>query len=113
MKLLCWNCQGLGTPLIVHALRAITAQERLEVVFFMETKNQDFTVRRISRYLNFQNCYNVNPVGIRGGLALMWKDGISLKVNLSTNEFIDIIKIVTLAPEICVCNVRQSSGTNQ
>lgn len=42
MKLLCWNCQRLGTPLTIQPLRAIVAQERPNLVFLVETKNEAF-----------------------------------------------------------------------
>lgn len=38
MKLISWNCQGLGNPLIVRALRAMVAQEKPDALFLMETK---------------------------------------------------------------------------
>lgn len=71
MKLLCWNCQGLGTPLTVQALRTLVAQDRPDVVFLMETKNQVVVVRRTSRKLGFSNYCVVNSIGSGGGLALM------------------------------------------
>ncbi|XP_039169978.1 uncharacterized protein LOC120294110 [Eucalyptus grandis] len=76
MKLLCWNCQGLGTPLTIQALRVLATQERPSIMFIMETKNQELKVQRIRRRLKFHNGFVVNPEGIGGGLALFWDEQI-------------------------------------
>lgn len=36
-----WNCQELGNSLTVQALRALVARERPNVLFLMETRNQE------------------------------------------------------------------------
>lgn len=41
MRILRWNCQGLGTPLTFQELRALVALERPNVVFLMKTKNKE------------------------------------------------------------------------
>lgn len=70
MKFLSWNCQGLGTPLTIQALRVLVTQERPSLVFLMETKNQEQMVHRVRRRLKFQNCFLVDPDGVVGGLAI-------------------------------------------
>jgi len=39
MKIISWNCQGLGSPLTVQALTALVAKEKPNILFLMETKN--------------------------------------------------------------------------
>lgn len=48
-----WNCQGLGTPLTFHAIKALVAQERPAVLFLMETKNKEEVCKRLQRRLQF------------------------------------------------------------
>lgn len=81
MKLLSWNCQGLGTPLTIQALRVLVTQERPSVIFLMETKNQEQKVQRIRRRLRYQNSFVVNPEGSAEGLALFWDDQVELHLD--------------------------------
>jgi len=90
MKVMSWNCQGLGNPLTIQELRALTAQERPNLLFIMETKNKAMMVERIRRKLKFQKLYLVDPTGIAGGLAIMWQEEIDLKVQASSKQFIDV-----------------------
>lgn len=84
MKMLSWNCQGLGNPLTFQELRVIVTQERPNLVFIMETKNSEQKVLRIKRRLKFQNSYIVNPEGIAGGLALFWDDQLQVTIDSSS-----------------------------
>jgi len=70
MKIISWNCQGLGNPLTVQALRALVVHEKPEVVFLMETKNQDIVIQQIQRRLKFPRSFMVSPRGLAGGMAL-------------------------------------------
>lgn len=90
MTLLCWNCQRLGSPLIVQALRAIVAQEKPKVIFLSETKKQEGFIHHICKRLKFQHFYIVKPIGIGGGLALLWMKEVSISVYSATDDFIDI-----------------------
>lgn len=70
MKLISLNCQGLGNPLIVQALRALVVQEKPDIIFFMETNNQDLVIKRIQRRLKYLRCFMVRPTGLAGGMVV-------------------------------------------
>lgn len=91
MKLLSWNCQGLGNPLTVRSLKALVAKERPDILFLMETKNQEVVVQRVRKRLNYPNSVVQNPVGIAGGIALFWNDQFTIMLDRSVQEFIDVI----------------------
>lgn len=91
MKVFCWNCQGLGTPLTVRALGANIARDRPNVVFLMETKNQEQVVQRMKKRLKFSFCFVVNPIGIAGGLAVLWNDQVELEIEFASKEMINVI----------------------
>jgi len=74
MKILSWNCQGLGNSLTVRALRVVVAQDRLDIIFFMETQNQEPVIKQIQRRLNYCKSFVVNPQGLAGGMVLFWID---------------------------------------
>lgn len=70
MKLISWNCQGSGNPLIVQAVRALVVQEKPDIIFLMETKNQDLVIKRIQRRLKYLRCFVVSPTGLAGGMVV-------------------------------------------
>lgn len=91
MKLLSWNCQGLGNPLTVRELKAMVAQEKPDVLFLMETKNREELLCRIQRRLRFPSSVIENPIGMVGGLAVFWNEKITLTVDWQTSAFIDMV----------------------
>lgn len=70
MKLISWNCRGSGNPLIVQAVRARVVQEKPDIIFLMETKNQDLVIKRIQRRLKYLRCFVVSPTGLAGGMVV-------------------------------------------
>ncbi|KAI3436988.1 Toprim domain-containing protein [Psidium guajava] len=90
MSIMAWNCQGLGTPLTVQALRATMAQEKPNLVFLCETKNQEMVVQRVRKRLKFQHQFIINPTGMSGGLALFWNEEAGVNIFTATENFIDI-----------------------
>lgn len=73
--------QGLGNPLTVQALRVLTTQERPNIIFIMETKNQEQKVLKLRRRLRFQNSFIVNPMRTAGGLAIFWDEEVLLTID--------------------------------
>lgn len=63
MNIQCLNYQRLGIPLTVQALRALVAQERLDVMFLMEI-NREVVLQKfekvaiISKLLCGESCRN-------------------------------------------------------
>lgn len=68
----------------------MTAKEKPNVVFLMETKQLEVRVQYIQRYLKFYNSYILNPTSFVGGLALFWNDLIYLDVLRSTPNLFHI-----------------------
>lgn len=67
------------------------AQEQPNLVFLMKTKNKQHAVDRFRRRLNYQNAFIIDPVGIGGGLVLLWDEDESVEVVDSKENFIDIV----------------------
>lgn len=55
----------------------------------METKNSDGVISNEVKHLGFHNQFTIPPVGLSGGLALLWKEEISLEILDSSPNFID------------------------
>lgn len=65
-----WNCQGIGSFLTVRRLREIRSKYLLDVMFLMETKNQEKPMVKEFMNTDFTNHFLVPPTGLGGGLAL-------------------------------------------
>jgi len=91
MKMVCWNCQGLGNSLIVQALKALTAKEKPDFLFLMETKNPELVLQRLQRRLHFSHLFVSNSHGLAGGLSVFWNDNVSVDIISSSTDLFDII----------------------
>jgi len=91
MRLISWNCQGLGNPLTVQALKVLVTQEKPDIVFLMETKNQTQQILSIQRKLNFSAGFFQEPTGLAGGLALFWTNKVSLNITYQSFDMLDSI----------------------
>lgn len=95
MRIISWNCTGLGNPTAVRALKKLLKSKCLDVVFLMETrlKHSDkkakstFTCGPLSNLFTI-DCNYVN--GHRsGGLALLWNDSVTMEILNANKMYID------------------------
>nr|DAD24222.1 TPA_asm: hypothetical protein HUJ06_025685 [Nelumbo nucifera] len=63
MICLSWNCQGLGNPRAVHALRELIHSRKLDVIFLIETLV----------HIGFVGAFAVDREGRGGGISFLWK----------------------------------------
>jgi exonuclease III len=91
MNLLSWNCQGLGNPWTVQDLCLMVKEKKPDILFLMETKCRKERMEGIRVKLNFQGLFVVEPVGLSGGLALLWKDRQLLKIQNYSQRHINAI----------------------
>ncbi|XP_042962598.1 uncharacterized protein LOC122296867 [Carya illinoinensis] len=103
MKVLSWNPRGLGNPRGIHTLHALLAKEAPDVVFLQETR---LNARRWTTYkytLGFSNCFIVDVVGRSGGLAMLWKYELALRIlNYSMNHVHAEIELPSVEGGKCV-----------
>ena len=89
MRLLSWNCQGLGNPWTVRSLCKIMGDEALMVCFLMETRLDKEGFKQHCGDLPFPNQIIVKKPNSRGGLALLWKHEIMVDViNYTENHIL-------------------------
>jgi len=85
-----WNCRGLGNPQTVQRLGEIHKKFSPDITFLTETKNSNDFVLRKCASLAYPNSHLVPPTGHgAGGLALLWKQGISVTILFSCKHYID------------------------
>jgi hypothetical protein len=84
MKILSWNCRGLGSPQAVRALLRLTRIENPQIVFLMETRLKVNEVEGVRSKLGFKNCLTVDCRGVgrerAGGLSLMWMEHVNISI---------------------------------
>jgi exonuclease III len=96
MKILSWNCQGLGNPGTVRALKLLIANNNPEILFLMETKLTDTQFNFLKTYHDTYSIYTINCSmkggGRAGGLAIMWNHSIlNLSITSSDLNHIDML----------------------
>lgn len=49
-------------------------------MFFMETKHDDEYIKKKTCDFHYPNYFSIPPVGLTGGLALLWKYSVDIKI---------------------------------
>lgn len=85
IKLLSWNCRGLGSPCAAQALLRLIRLENPTMIFLMETRLKDKEVHVIKFKTCFNNYVVVYCVGSgrdrAAGLTLLWNDNLQVSIN--------------------------------
>ncbi|XP_010694404.1 uncharacterized protein LOC104907208 [Beta vulgaris subsp. vulgaris] len=82
MKILSWNCRGLGNPRTVNTFRSWCWRDRPNIVFLMETMIDKQALEKVKQKCGFVNGICLDSVGLSGGMGLWWND-----VNVTVRSF--------------------------
>lgn len=75
MKLVSWNCRGLGNPSKLEAVKDLLKAEPSDILMLQETKIEGQTLLDISKSKWNKNIGKaVNARGTSGGQATLWSD---------------------------------------
>ncbi|XP_042942824.1 uncharacterized protein LOC122277007 [Carya illinoinensis] len=80
MKILSWNCRGLGNPQTVQDLCNIAEKNKFNLVFIMETKLRSKRFEGLKRRLHCEGCFIVDSVGKGGGMIPLWDANVGIEV---------------------------------
>lgn len=90
MSILSWNCQGASGNDTDRHLRALRRKYFPDLLFLMETKQKFEYISGLRKRLGYDHVITVEPVGLSGGLAVMWKDSYQVVVLSSDKRIIDL-----------------------
>lgn len=74
MKVLSWNCRGLGQALTVRTARNLAQQHRVNLVFFMERKCCVEKLKGLGFCMGFKHSVGIDAMGLAGGIWAAWDD---------------------------------------
>ena len=80
MRLLSWNCQGLGNSWTVRSLHKLVRDQAPTACFLMETRSDREGFNKHCRELPFPNKFIIKKPYGGGGLALTWKNEVKMEV---------------------------------
>ena len=88
MRAMVWNCGDVGSLLIVPQLRKVI---RLHFPFFVFLSEKKSFLNSVKQWIKFDNVFVVDPVGLAGGLAMLWKQELKVKKVLFTSFTIELL----------------------
>ncbi|TYG70857.1 hypothetical protein ES288_D05G347900v1 [Gossypium darwinii] len=89
MKLLCWNCRGLGNPAIVRELKQLIVANNPDIIFLSETTKNANGFPRIQNLFRMRGGLAMSSEGRSGGIALMSREGVDVAIHNYSKHRID------------------------
>ena len=90
MKIMSWNCRGLGSSRTVHELTKLLRKYKPQILFLIETKRKRAELEGLRNKWSFDYCLSVDCIGRAGGLALFWCEQINIEVRSYFSSHIDV-----------------------
>jgi hypothetical protein len=89
MRLLSWNCRGLGNPCTVRELLLLVKEQVPSVLFLSETRLDCIGVEILRVKLKMGSAFCVPRVHTGGGLAMIWTTSVEVQINSFSQNHID------------------------
>ncbi|XP_072076444.1 uncharacterized protein [Arachis hypogaea] len=80
MSIISWNCRGVAAPATVSELHSMCKQLKPAIVFLMETRARESTIKKLKRRLHFEHVFHIEPRGLSGGLCLLWNEIYNINI---------------------------------
>ena len=87
MIVLSWNCWRFGNRRAVEVFSELVKKKAPTILFLMETKFTDREMKPIKMKLDFYGLLAVSCNGRRGGLAILWKEEVTVDKNILTKPY--------------------------
>ena len=85
------ECAGLGNHRTIREIANLVRAQDPSVLFLAETWADKARLEKVCNDLNFDEKWVVDRITRVGGLALLWKNSVSIKVVGFSPNFIDAI----------------------
>ncbi|KAK5775494.1 hypothetical protein PVK06_043390 [Gossypium arboreum] len=89
MKIICWNCRGVGNPATVRDLKQLLVAIDPDIIFLCETKINANRFDSVRRKCRMEGCLAVNADGKSGGLVMIWKESKKVEIQTYSSNHID------------------------
>jgi hypothetical protein len=115
MKVLSWNCQGLGNPKTVRALQKLIATNHPDLIFIMETQLHTISNKFKAKFAASYNLYDIDCVlnGDRGrarSILFLWNH-CTCHVEIKDMNF-KYIDVIVINNKHLTCELIQSIANN-
>lgn len=79
MKLLAWNCEGLGGPSTIAQSKESIRLYLPDITFIIETKHKKGFLKTVCKRLMCKDRWDVvDPTGRKGVLLIFWGDNVKI-----------------------------------
>uniref|UniRef100_A0A803PM53 Reverse transcriptase domain-containing protein n=1 Tax=Cannabis sativa TaxID=3483 RepID=A0A803PM53_CANSA len=90
MKILAWNCRGLGNTATVRQLTHLVRHHNPDLLILSEVRLSMVRFMRICSKLHFMDKHYFPPTGQSGGLGMCWMKGVMCNVQSSSKYLISV-----------------------
>uniref|UniRef100_A0A803QHJ4 Reverse transcriptase domain-containing protein n=1 Tax=Cannabis sativa TaxID=3483 RepID=A0A803QHJ4_CANSA len=90
MKILAWNCRGLGNTATVRQLTHLVRHHNPDLLILSEVRLSMVRFMRICSKLHFMDQHYFPPTGQSGGLGMCWMKGVMCNVQSSSKYLISV-----------------------
>ena len=90
MKIIVWNCQGLGAARAVHELTNLVKINHPKLLFLTETKRNSNEMKWLKYRWGFEGCFTVDCQGRARGLVLLWDEEVNVRILSYSNRHINV-----------------------
>jgi len=89
MKIISWNCRGLGSPRTTPSLKYLVCVYKPDMLYLCETISTSNKTEELKYVLGFDFCFTVNKQGQSGGFILYWNSSVNCSISNYSNNHID------------------------
>ena len=90
MKIVAWNCRGLGNRPAVRGLLGMQKSEGADILFLSETKLDERRMQKFRWMLGLPNMIVKDCEGKGGGIAVLWRRGVDVSLRHLSKYYIDM-----------------------